>query len=64
MKFTAATKTFEVSLDEAVEMFAEAVGAPKEKVSVEYVIREVGGDQMDRFPGVNKVTAIRIMVSE
>jgi len=64
MKFTAATKTFEVSLDNAVEMFAEAVGAPKEKVSVEYIIREVEGDPMDRFPEVNKVTAIRITVRE
>jgi hypothetical protein len=64
MKFISTKKTFEISLDNAVEMFAEAIGTTKEKAKVEYVIREVGADLMDRFPGTKQVTAIRITVSE
>lgn len=29
-------------------------------VSVRYVIQEVGGDPLDRFPGTNQVTKIEI----
>jgi hypothetical protein len=64
MELTCSKKTYEIPLDGMLEVIAKAVGAPKEKVSVEYVITEVGGDIFDRYPGTKKVTSTRVTVSE
>jgi hypothetical protein len=58
----AATKTTTVvdyPVDEFKSLLKEKIFEGKE-VKVEFVIQEVGADPMDRFPGHNEVTRVRV----
>jgi hypothetical protein len=56
--------TYEFSLADIKTLIADELGVIAVKVHVEYVIEECGGDPMDRFPGVDTVTKIRVIVDQ
>lgn len=60
--FKAQQTTYEFSTEQINFLVALDLGVASERVSVEYVIQEVGGDPMDRYPGVKQVTKIRVTV--
>ena len=62
MNLTAVNTTYEFTPDDMQELVAEKLSVPKESVNVQYVIQEVGGDFMDRYPGTPTVTKIRVTV--
>lgn len=52
------------TLTYSVEEFNQLVKAKLfggEDVEISYDIQEVNGDPMDRFPGVNQVTQVRVV---
>ena len=55
--------TYEFDLAAIRDLIAADIGVPADKVAVQYVIEEVGGDPMDRFPGTDTVTKIRVTVT-
>ena len=57
---TSTVSTYEFSLDQMKALIAADLECKVEDLHVEYVIREVGGDPMDRFPGVDQVVAVRV----
>ena len=62
MTITAKTTEYEVTPEEIAKLIAKDLNKPVEKVRVEFVIGEVGGDPMDRYPGTKTVTKIRVIV--
>ena len=54
--------TYECSLDDMRSLIAQDLGVPTDRITVTYVIEEVGGDPMDRFPGAKSVTKVRVAV--
>lgn len=56
--------TYEFSLTDMKVLIANDLGIPASQINVTYVVQEVGGDPMDRFPGTNQVTGIRVTVTE
>lgn len=62
MKLVESKRMYEFDLDTVRNMFAEAVEAKPEQITVEYAIREVGGDPMDRYPGTLTVVAVNVTV--
>jgi hypothetical protein len=56
--------TYEFGLDDIKLLIAADLGVSAARASVEYVIQEVGGDPMDRFPGHKQVTGVRVTVKE
>lgn len=58
------TTVYEVSLEDMRKLVAADLGVPESRITVDYVIEEVGGDPMDRFPGYKQVTKVRIRVKE
>jgi hypothetical protein len=65
MKLEAQSRTYGFTLGEIEKLLTEQVEAKAdEKVSIQYVIREVGGDPMDRYPGTPTVTEIKVTVSK
>lgn len=52
--------TYEFSLEDLKMLIAADLDVFSEDIEVEYVIREVGGDPMDNFPGVKTVTGVRV----
>jgi hypothetical protein len=60
---TSNKKTYAYSLDEVRKLIASDIDVPGEFVTVEYVIREVGGDPMDRYPGTNEVIEVKVTVA-
>ena len=56
--------TYDVSLNAVRDLIAKDLGVKVEAVSVRYVIEEVGGDPMDRFPGHNEVTKLEVTVKQ
>lgn len=59
---TTSKVSYEVSLEEMKRVLANELGCTINQLSVEYVIREVGADPMDRFPGRNEVVMVRLTV--
>jgi len=57
---TLKSKTTEYSFSptEIKKLIAKDLEVDESKISVRYVIREVGGDPMDRFPGTPTVVSI------
>jgi hypothetical protein len=53
---------YEFDLPSMKKLIAADLGVRLEQVSVEYVIQEVGGDPMDRYPGRSAVTQVRVTV--
>lgn len=58
------TTKYEFSLDEMKKLIAEDMKVPVEAIHVNYVIEEVGGDVLDRYPGIKTVTKIEVIVDE
>lgn len=56
--------TYEFDLDTMKKLIAEDLKVSVDRVTVEYVIQEVGGDPMDRFPGHKQVTGVRVTVKD
>ena len=56
--------TYEFGLDEMKALIAQDLRVNVDRVTVEYVIQEVGGDPMDRFPGHKQVTGVRVTVKD
>jgi hypothetical protein len=56
--------TYEFGLDEMKALIAADLKVNVNRVDVTYVIQEVGGDPMDRFPGHNQVTKVRVTVKD
>lgn len=57
------TVTYDVSLENIKAMIARDLEVDVHEVQVEYVIREVGGDYLDRYPGTKQVTSVRVTVT-
>lgn len=53
------TTTTEYPIEEFVQMISSQCFGNRE-IKVDFVIKEVGGDPMDRYPGVDTVVAVRI----
>lgn len=58
------TTQYTFSLKEMKKLIAKDMNLPVEAIQVYYDIKEVGGDPMDRYPGINQVTEIRVTVDE
>ena len=56
------TTTYEFKPEAISLLIATDLGLPVERVSVHFVIQEVGGDPMDRYRGTDTVTSIRVTV--
>ena len=54
--------TYEFNLDAIKNMIASDLGVEVEKITVSYVIQQIGTDPMDRYPGKHQVTKIRVTV--
>jgi hypothetical protein len=54
--------TYEFSPEEMKFLIAADLKVSPERVSVQYVITEVGGDPLDRYRGTDQVTKIRVTV--
>lgn len=52
--------TFEFSLEQMKQLISVDLGCSPTSLDVEFVIEEVGGDPMDRYPGTKKVTKVRV----
>jgi hypothetical protein len=57
------TTTVEFPVGDFNRLLAEKL-FPGKKIDVKFLIEEVGGDPMDRFPGCNEVTGVRITFDE
>lgn len=58
------TATYEFEADDIRLLIAKDLGVSDDRVKVEYVIREVGSDLMDRYRGTNTVTGIKVTVNQ
>lgn len=59
----ATSKTTTTTVDYPVTEINRIIGEkmfPGREIKIEYLISEVGGDPLDRFPGRNEVTNVRI----
>jgi hypothetical protein len=57
-------QTYEFGLDQMKQLIAADLQVNPDCIDVRYVIQEVGGDPMDRFPGHNQVTKIEVTVKD
>jgi hypothetical protein len=62
MKLTSKTTEYEFEPKEIAMLIADNLRAPVEKIQVNFVIQEVGGDPLDRYPGTPTVTKVRVTV--
>jgi hypothetical protein len=62
MAKTETTTTVQYPVQEFIELVRERAFGGKD-IKVEFVIMEVGGDPMDRYPGVEQVTQVNIRFS-
>lgn len=54
--------TYEFDLDEIKKMIAKELNASVNSISVKYIIQEIGADCMDRYPGIQTVTGVKVTV--
>ena len=61
---TLATMVVAYEFDPAMlkKLIAKDLVVPEDQVTVDYVISEVGGDPLDRFPGRPAVTSIHVTI--
>jgi hypothetical protein len=52
--------TYEFSLEQMKQLISVDLGCSPTSLDVEFVIEEVGGDPMDRYPGTKTVTKVRV----
>lgn len=55
--------TYEFSLVDIKQLICTDLNVSANSVTVDYIIQEVGGDPMDRFPGHKQVTGVRVTVT-
>ena len=60
--FKAQQTTYEFSPEQIKLLVALDLGVASERVSVDYVIQEVGGDPLDRYRGTVSVPRYRVVV--
>lgn len=56
--------TYRYNPEEIKKLIADHHKVDMKKVKVIYNIQEVGGDPLDRYPGVDTVTSISVTVSK
>ena len=56
--------TYEFSLEQMKLLIAADLNVDPNRVTVTYVMQEVGGDPMDRFPGHKQVTRVEVSVKK
>lgn len=54
--------TYEFTLEQMKQLIVADLNVDPNRVTVNYVIQEVGGDPMDRFPGHKQVTKVEVIV--
>lgn len=64
MNLVAKTTTYEFVPDDIKKLIAESLKEEPKNVKVNFIIEEVSGDPMDRFPGRNEVTKINVTVNK
>lgn len=47
-----------------IDLVKDKLFGENNNVSVKFIIREVGGDYLDRYPGQNQVVAVHISYEE
>lgn len=57
-------KKYQLTLDEVTKLIADNLDVDVKNVSVEFVIEEVGGDPLDRYPGTDTVTKLIVTVKD
>lgn len=58
------TRTLEYKPEEMKKLIAQDLEVDPSRIDVKYVLTEVGGDPLDRFPGHKEVTSTRVIVKE
>ncbi len=56
------TVTYELKPEQIKTLIATDLGVDESRVNVNFIIREVGGDYFDRFPGTPTLTDIHVTV--
>jgi ribosomal protein S24E len=56
--------TYEFSLEQMKQLIAADLNVDPNRVTVRYVLQEVGADPMDRFPGRTEVTRVEVSVKK
>lgn len=64
MKLLAKKVTYEYTPEDIAILIAHEHGVDPNDIEVNYVIEEINGDPMDRFPGTDTVTKIRVTVDD
>jgi hypothetical protein len=62
MELKSTRQMYELHPDQLIELFADKLNVDKERVTVDFVIEEIGGDPLDRYPGTDTVTKIKVTV--
>lgn len=58
------TISYSFSPGEIKKLIAKDLGVDESKVTVRYVIEEVDGDPMDRYPGIDTVVSIEVTIDD
>ena len=64
MTTTTKKTTIEYPVNEFIELLKDKIGMNHAEVSVKFIIQEVGGDCLDRWPGQQQVVAVQISYEE
>ena len=54
--------SYELKPEQIKSLIANDLGVDESKIDVNFIIREVGGDYFDRFPGTPTLTEIKVTV--
>lgn len=57
---SATVVTYDVTLEQMKNLIARDLNVSSDDITVNYVVEEIGGDFMDRFPGTKQVTKIKV----
>lgn len=57
-----ASTTYSLTPKGLKQIIAKAIEVKEEDLSIDFIIKEVGGDILDRYPGVDTVTEIKLKV--
>lgn len=54
------TITYSLKPKQIKQLIADDLKVPIDEIEIDFIIEEVGGDMMDRYPGHNEVTKIKV----
>lgn len=54
------TTTYSLKPKQIKQLIADDLKVPIDEIEIDFIIEEVGGDMMDRYPGHNEVTKITV----